>query len=77
MVVMGGQIGRKICGFRGQREQLAGEFFSLRLGQLWCGLDDRNPAASAWLLFVVVAVKVVIRPPGANVRLGPPSRSDG
>ena len=60
VVLMGGQIGRKIGGFRGQREQLAGEFFGLRLGQLGCALRGGNPAAPARLLFVVVAVEVVM-----------------
>jgi hypothetical protein len=75
--VLTGQIGRKLADLGGQRDQLAAEFFGLRHGQLGCGLGGGNPAAPARLLFVVVAVKIVIRPPGANVRLGPPSRSDG
>ena len=34
VVVMGGEIGRNVASFRSQGEQLAGEFFGLRLGRV-------------------------------------------
>ncbi len=58
--MIGSEIGWQSLGFRSEPDQPVGAISSLLRGHLWHWASGGNPAASARLLFVVVAVNIVV-----------------